>query len=104
MVRRGKARELCGTIAGLPWHHEIEREGEKDKERDRHGQGKRVRGGRERKSTRVREREEGIGLLHWGPCVGLWESRGIIMRDGGGGDTRQGKEDGESSLRSHKKY
>lgn len=47
MVRRGKARELCGTIAGLPWHHEIEREGEKDKERDRHGKGKRVRGGRE---------------------------------------------------------
>lgn len=71
MVRRGKARELCGTIAGLPWHHEIEREGEKDKERDRHGQGKRVRGGRERKSTRVRERErKGLvcctGVRAWG--------------------------------------
>lgn len=73
MVRRGKARELCGTIAGLPWHHEIEREGEKDKERDRHGQGKRVRGGRERKSTRVRERERG---RDWFAALG--SVRGVV--------------------------
>lgn len=29
MVRRVKAWELCGTIAGLPWHQETRREGQR---------------------------------------------------------------------------
>lgn len=29
MVRRVKAGELCGTIAGLPWHQETRKEGKR---------------------------------------------------------------------------
>lgn len=29
MVRRVKAGELCGTIAGLPWHQKTRREGKR---------------------------------------------------------------------------
>lgn len=52
MVRRVKAGELCGTIAGLPWHHETERERKEKEEK----------GGRWRRMERDGAGEGGVGL------------------------------------------
>lgn len=68
MVRRVKAGELCGTIAGLPWHQETRREG------------KRGGGGGERLEDSAWT--GGLGAAAGGGFCATAVQRGITMRGG----------------------
>lgn len=89
MVRGVKAGELCGTIAGLPWHQENQKGG------------KRSRGGGGGGDQRIqRGLEGGLGLAAGGGFCAMVEGEefkgGITMRGG-----RSSWIDRESSVRCY---
>lgn len=64
MVCRVKAGELCGTIAGLPWHQ---------KKTERRG-----------KEGEEEEEEEKDQRIQQGPGGVFWDQRGFLCLCGGG--------------------
>lgn len=61
MVRGVKAGELCGTIAGLPWHRETRRE-VKEVEEEEEGEDQRIQRGLEGGWVR---RLDGVSVPWW---------------------------------------